>query len=70
MKGKVKWFSNQKGFGFVTDENKKDYFVHFSGLVMDGYKTLSENQEVEFETITTTKGLQAINVVPLKKIKK
>ena len=50
-KGTVKWFNNQKGFGFITDEEGKDVFVHFSGLNMEGYKTLEEGQQVEYEVI-------------------
>lgn len=61
-KGTVKWFNDQKGFGFITDENGKDVFVHFSGLNMDGFKTLKENQTVEFEVVDGEKGPQAVNV--------
>ena len=61
-KGTVKWFNNQKGFGFITDETGKDVFVHFSGLNMEGFKTLEENQAVEFEVTEGAKGPQAINV--------
>ncbi len=61
-KGTVKWFNDQKGFGFITDENGKDVFVHFSGLKMDGFKSLKENQAVEFEVTDGAKGPQAINV--------
>jgi CspA family cold shock protein len=61
-RGKVKWFSNQKGFGFITDEEGKDIFVHYSGIVAEGYKSLKTEQEVEFEVTTTEKGLQAIDV--------
>ena len=64
-KGTVKWFNDQKGFGFITDENGKDVFVHYSGLVMEGYKTLEEGQAVEFELTEGAKGPQAINVVKL-----
>lgn len=62
MKGKVKWFSNQKGYGFITAEDGKDVFVHHSAIQGDGYKTLNEGQEVEFEVITGPKGQQAANV--------
>lgn len=63
MRGKVKWFSNQKGYGFITpDGGGKDVFVHHSGIVMDGYKTLDENQVVEFELTDGKKGEQAVNV--------
>lgn len=64
-KGTVKWFNNQKGFGFITDENGKDVFVHFTGLNMEGFKTLEENQEVEFEVVNGEKGPQATNVTVL-----
>lgn len=61
-KGTVKWFNNQKGFGFITDENGKDVFVHFTGLNMEGFKTLEENQSVEFDVVDGEKGPQAVNV--------
>ncbi|MBZ0166714.1 MAG: cold shock domain-containing protein [Candidatus Omnitrophica bacterium] len=61
-KGKVKWFSNQKGYGFITTESGKDIFVHFSAIQDDGYKMLEEGQEVEFEIIEGPKGEQAANV--------
>ena len=62
-KGKVKWFSNQKGYGFITPEDGNDVFVHHSAIQGDGYKTLEEGQEVEFEVTTGPKGEQATNVV-------
>ena len=62
MKGKVKWFSNQKGYGFITAEDGKDVFVHHSAILGDGYKTLNEGQEVEFDITTGPKGQQASNV--------
>ena len=64
-RGTVKWFNNQKGFGFISDEEGKDVFVHFSGLNMEGYKTLEEGQEVEFEVVEGAKGPQATNVTTL-----
>lgn len=64
-KGTVKWFNNQKGFGFISDEQGNDVFVHYSGLNMDGFKSLEEGQEVEFEVTQGTKGPQAINVTRL-----
>lgn len=64
-KGTVKWFNDQKGFGFITDETGKDVFVHFTGLNMEGFKTLKENQQVEFEVVEGEKGPQATNVTPL-----
>ncbi|MFA5087492.1 MAG: cold-shock protein [Candidatus Omnitrophota bacterium] len=64
-KGKVKWFSNQKGYGFIASENGSDVFVHHSAIQGDGYKTLNEGQEVEFEVQQGPKGDQATNVVKL-----
>ena len=64
-KGKVKFFSNRKGFGFIIGEDDKEYFVHFSSIVMEGYKTLKENQEVTYEPVNTDKGLQASEVTPV-----
>ncbi len=62
MIGKVKWFNNEKGYGFIDYENNADIFVHYSAIKQEGYKTLSEGQVVDFELIETPKGLQAINV--------
>jgi CspA family cold shock protein len=59
----VKWFSNQKGYGFITPENGKDVFVHFSAIQGDGYKSLNEGEAVEFEISQGPKGEQAVNVV-------
>lgn len=61
-KGTVKWFNSQKGFGFISDEQGNDIFVHFSGLAMDGYKTLEDGQSVTFDTTKGPRGLQAVNV--------
>ena len=61
--GTVKWFSNQKGYGFITQDGGKDVFCHFSGIVSDGYKSLNEGDKVEFEITEGVKGEQASNVV-------
>lgn len=61
-RGKVKWFNATKGFGFLTRENGEDVFVHYSAIVSDGFKTLDEGQEVEFEIVEGEKGPQAANV--------
>jgi cold shock protein len=60
--GTVKWFNGSKGFGFITPENGDDVFVHFSAIVGDGYKSLDEGDEVEFEITEGQKGPQAVNV--------
>ncbi|MFA5141086.1 MAG: cold-shock protein [Elusimicrobiota bacterium] len=66
MKGKVKWFNDQKGFGFITPEDgSKDLFVHHSSIQASGFKTLAENQEVEFDVQQSEKGPRAANVKPL-----
>ena len=62
-KGKVKWFNNSKGYGFIERESGEDVFVHYSAITGDGYKTLEEGAPVEFEVTQGKKGLQAINVV-------
>lgn len=64
-KGTVKWFSNSKGYGFISDENGKDVFVHYSGLNMEGFKSLEEGQAVEFDVVDGAKGPQATNVTKL-----
>ncbi len=64
-KGKVKWFSNQKGYGFITQENGPDVFVHYSAIQGEGYRGLSEGEEVEFDVVDTPKGPQAANVKKL-----
>ena len=58
-------FNNQKGFGFISDEQGNDVFVHYSGIQSNGFKSLEEGQEVEFEVIEGQKGPQAVNVVKL-----
>ena len=62
MTGKVKWFDSKKGYGFITGENGKEIFVHYSGIVTDGFKSLNEGQAVEFEVVSGAKGEQAVNV--------
>lgn len=63
-KGTVKWFNGTKGYGFITNsENGEDVFVHFSGIVADGYKTLEEGQSVTFDITEGNRGPQATNVV-------
>jgi cold shock protein len=62
QKGKVKWFNADKGFGFITGEDGKDVFVHFKSINGDGYRSLEDGQEVEYEVEETDKGLQARNV--------
>ncbi len=64
-KGTVKWFNNQKGYGFISDESGKDVFVHFSGLNMEGFKTLEDGQAVEYDVVEGAKGPQATNVTKL-----
>jgi len=63
--GTVKWFSNEKGYGFISREGGEDVFVHFSSIEGEGYKTLNEGQAVEFEIVDGPKGKQAANVHPL-----
>jgi CspA family cold shock protein len=62
MTGKVKWFNAEKGFGFITAENGKDVFAHFSQIQKDGYKSLQEGEAVEFEITQGQKGPQASNI--------
>lgn len=65
MKGTVKWFNNQKGYGFISDEQGNVVFVHFSGLNMEGFKSLEEGASVEFDITEGAKGPQAVNVTVL-----
>lgn len=62
MVGRVKWFNNDKGYGFIEYKENEDVFVHYSAIEIDGYKTLSEGQLVEFKLVETSKGYQALNV--------
>ena len=66
MKGKVKWFDNRRGFGFIEQPSDEDIFLHYDSIETNGYKTLKEGQYVEFEVIRTNKGLQAKHIKPTK----
>ncbi len=63
MIGKVKWFNNEKGYGFIEYKEDEDIFVHYSAIKQEGYKTISEGQYVSFDLLETAKGYQATNVV-------
>ena len=65
MKGTVKWFNSQKGYGFISDETGNDVFLHYTGLNMNGFKTIDEGQEVEVDVVEGSKGPQATNVTNL-----
>lgn len=65
MQGKVKWFNQKKGFGFIQREDGDDVFVHYSAIQGEGFKTLDEGDEVEFDIVESERGLQAANVVKL-----
>jgi len=65
MRGQVKWFNAEKGFGFIETEEGNDIFVHFSAIQSDGFKTLDEGQNVEFDVVEGNRGPQAANVVRL-----
>lgn len=64
LTGKVKWFNESKGFGFIEQDSGEDVFVHFSAIQSEGFKTLAEGQEVEFEVTQDAKGPKAVNVIP------
>ncbi|WP_432358985.1 cold-shock protein [Sporosarcina sp. UB5] len=63
--GKVKWFSNEKGYGFIETDNGEDVFVHYTGIMSDGFKTLDEGQTVSFEIVEGNRGPQAANVLAI-----
>ncbi|ARJ37582.1 MULTISPECIES: cold-shock protein [Sporosarcina] len=63
--GTVKWFNSEKGFGFIEVDGEEDIFVHFSAIQGDGFKSLDEGQQVEFEVVEGNRGLQAANVVKI-----
>ena len=65
MRGKVKWFNNEKGYGFIEYSDNEDIFIHYSSIEMDGYKTLSEGVLVQYELHETDKGLQAKKVLQI-----
>ena len=65
MQGKVKWFNAEKGFGFIESNEGGDIFVHFSAIQSEGFKTLNEGQDVEFDVVEGNRGSQAANVVGL-----
>lgn len=65
MTGKVKWFNSEKGFGFIERQDGDDVFVHFSAIQSEGFKTLEEGQDVEFEIVDGDRGPQAANVVAI-----
>ena len=68
MRGRVKWFNNEKGYGFIEYKDNEDIFVHYSAISQEGYKSLSEGQYVEFNLIETPKGYQALDVVVVKEV--
>jgi CspA family cold shock protein len=63
LKGKVKWFNAEKGYGFIARDGERDIFVHYSAIQQEGYKSLREGEEVEFEVVQSDRGPQAANVV-------
>jgi CspA family cold shock protein len=65
LRGRVKWFSDQKGFGFIQQEGGPDLFCHFSSIQAEGFKTLKEGQAVEFEVVNSDKGPRAQNVLTI-----
>ena len=67
MIGKVKWFDSKKGYGFILSEEGKEVFVHYTGIIAEGFRALTEGQNVEFEIGSNEKGVQAVNVAVVKK---
>lgn len=65
FEGKVKWFNETKGYGFIQQDNGPDVFVHYSAITTDGFKTLTEGQRVQFDIVESDRGLKAVNVVKL-----
>lgn len=68
MRSRIKWFNNEKGYGFIENSNGEDIFVHYSEINMDGYKTLKEGEVVNFDLVHTQKGLQAHNVTEIESV--
>ncbi len=68
MIGRVKWFNNEKGYGFIKQDQGEDIFIHYSCIEKEGYKTLKENQLVEFNLVKTEKGYHAHNIKPIKEM--
>lgn len=68
MRGTVKWFNNEKGYGFIKQDGQEDIFIHYSNVEKEGYKTLKEGQTVEFDLVKTIKGNQAQNIKPIKEL--
>lgn len=68
MTGTVKWFNNEKGYGFISGENGKDVFVHYSDIVKDGFKTLNENDTVTYDIETAEKGIKATKVTVIPRV--
>lgn len=66
-KGTIKWFNNEKGYGFINGKVNEDIFVHYTSIKTSGFRTLSEGEEVEYQLIETDKGLQAVDVIPVKR---
>ena len=63
MRSRVKWFNNEKGYGFIEYKDMEDIFVHYSAIIKNGYKTLTEGAYVNFNLVETSKGLQAVDVI-------